>query len=201
MSSRYGCASRVVAFVVTIGGCATTRVSTDYDSRANFRNYRTFVVEQGQILSEGRPDPGDTLVRDRVDAALSAELAEKGLRPNEGDPDLIVRYTAQTYTRPEVRYDPGWGVGPFWLWGPYSSLAPYYPVGLDLWYPVGLDLWVDHVEEGKMTIEVIDADSNKLVYRAETEAEEKNFRSPKYIRKAIEKALAKYPEQRLPATS
>lgn len=189
----------VAGFVFGIAGCATTQVSTDYDPRVNFRAYRTFDVQQGQLFHEGVPDPGDTLVRDRVDAALSAELADKGLRRVEDNPDLVVRYRAQTHTRPVVMYTPDWPVGAFpeyggWGWPAYY-LDPYF------YYPFGFEVWTDEVEAGSMTIEVIDADSNKLIYRAETEAEDKNFRSPDYIRKAVEKALAKYPERRPAATS
>src|SRR5262245_50424986 len=99
------------------GGCATTRVvAVDVDRRADFQRYRTFDVRDGQVVREGLPDPGDTLVRDRVDAALSAELTEKGLRPDPKRPDLIVSYTTGTRTLPVIGY--GYGeafAGDIWI--------------------------------------------------------------------------------------
>src|SRR5262245_56866661 len=182
----------VLALVV--GGCATTRVATDLDPRVDFAKYQTFEVKGGQVIREGIPDPGDTLVKDRVDAALTAELAEKGLRPDPADPDLIVRFRNETHSEPEPAYYPGWnyyGWDPLWAggpyWGPYWRY-PYYP---DI-------IWV---KEGNLTIDLVDANTNKLVYRGNVEADDKHFRSPDYIRKAVDKALSKFPQPKPTAVS
>jgi hypothetical protein len=174
-----------------VAGCATTQVSTDLDPRVNFTAYETFDVAPGRVINEGREDPGDTLVRDRIDAALTTELAEKGMQSDEQQPDLIVRYTAEMYTQPEVHVDAPWSASvyygspfydPFWggYWGPYA-------------YPYGAGYSTYDVTRGRMVIEVIDADSQKLVYRAEARAEDKNFRSFDYIRKAVDKAMKSFP--------
>jgi hypothetical protein len=61
---------------LALGGCATTQVSADYDPGARFGTYRTFELREGKVFRQGMPDPGDTLVRDRVNAALAAEMTE-----------------------------------------------------------------------------------------------------------------------------
>lgn len=193
MSNRRGAWRwSLLILVVAVGGCAPAMVSIDYDRAANFGSYRTFDVEGGQVFRQGMPDPGDTLVRDRIDAALTAEMADKGLQPDPANPDLIVRYTNETYAQPEIRYDPAWGLntywGPYWGWGPFWGFHSYYPFGPDA-------VWVDTVEGNRITVELVDANTNKLVFRAEATAEDRNFRSPDYIRKTIEQALKRYPDR------
>jgi hypothetical protein len=169
------------------GGCATTQVTADYDPQVSFRQYRTFDVREGRVYSQGVPDPGDTLVRDRMEAAISAMLSRKGLREEDADPDLIVMYSAATARHVEVRYDPfvpwvdDWGSS----WGgAYWSFHPY-------WASFSRSSYIVH--EGAIAIDVIDTATKKVVYHTEARADDKNFRSPERLRKAVEKALARYP--------
>jgi hypothetical protein len=63
-----------------------TQVSADYDPSAPFGKYRTFAISSNQVFNQGQPDTGDQFLRDRVTAALSAELASKGLQPAQQKP-------------------------------------------------------------------------------------------------------------------
>lgn len=168
-----------VVFGAAVGaGCATTQVETDYDQQANFAQYRTFAVQPGKIV----PDPGtvqaadpvpNTLVQGRIDQALKEELAAKGLQPVQQNPDLIVTYTAGVRTKQDVEN----------VWG-------------DAGWTYGDDfdgVWVDQYEEDKLVIDVIDADTKKLVYRAVAKAEDQNLNDEKFIQKAVDKALKNYP--------
>jgi hypothetical protein len=186
--------SALLGLFVAVGGCAMTQVSADSDPRANFATYRTFQVQGGQVINQGQPDPNDTLIRDRVVAALYSELQEKGLRPAQQDPDLIVKYTTQTYTHPELRYDPGWDA--FGAWGPYWGRGPYWGYAYSPYSFGGWDTWVDEVKTGLVTVDVIDADSGRLVFRAEAQSDDTNFRRPDHIRKVVDKALRQYPQLR-----
>ena len=164
---------------LAVAACATTHVRTDHDPRANFAGYRTFAVKEGQVVNNGVVDPHDTLVRDRINAALRQELAHKGLQSAQ-NPDLIVTYTAGARSRREVEA----------VWADQD-------IG---WYPVptyGNDVWVEMEPESTLVIDVIDARTNKLVWRSVAEADNKDFRSAKNIRKAVDKALENYPEARV----
>jgi hypothetical protein len=91
--------------------------------------------------------------------------------------------------------------GPYWgpYWGPATRPLSYG--GWGGWNYGGWGGWVDYVETGRVTVEVIDADTNKLVFRAEAQKDDRNFRQPDHIRKVIDKALAGYPTIRPAAAS
>jgi len=153
-------------------GCATTQISTDHDPRADFADYKTFAVQSGQVLRNGRVDAHDTLMRDRIDGALETGFQAKGLETAKQNPDLIVTYTAgaQTYVGTDTGYgDDGYGFG-----GPYGD-GPY------------------EFQEGSLLIDVIDAHTKKLVWRSVAQDDDRNFRSAEYIASTVNKALKQYP--------
>jgi hypothetical protein len=170
--------NRVYGLAVLIAGagtgCATTQVGTDRDPRAHFADYKTFAVQSGQVLDNGRVDSRDTLMRDRIDGALTHELRTKGLEPRAQDPDLIVTYTAGSQTYEGIAED-GWGYSGYGFAGDYD---------------------VDDYQEGRLKIDVIDARTQKLVWRSVAVADDVNFRSPQFIAKTVNEALKKYPAPR-----
>lgn len=154
----------------TLAGCAATQVKTDHDPSANFADYRTFQVKGGQVINNGRTDPRDTLVRDRVVAAITQELESKGLKPTDQNPDMVIWYTAGAQTVEDI--DPDWyGYGPYW----------------------GAGYGYDWENQGTLVIDLIDARTNKLVWRSMAAAEEDNFRSAEHITKAVDKSLERFP--------
>ena len=159
-----------IGVVICLGalGCATTHVRTDHDQSANFTPYHTFALKTGQVLNEGLVDTRDTLTRGRIDNALNENLIEKGLRPVEQNqnPDVIVTYTARTVVVQDIT--------PYWDW--YAN--PW---------------WNYQYRHGTLIIDVIDANTKKLVWRSVVQANDKDFRSASYIDKAVDKALKKYP--------
>ncbi len=165
----YGLAVLITA---ASSSCATTQISTDHDPRADFADYRTFAVKSGQVLRNGRVDPRDTLMRDRIDGALANEFLEKGLAADTQNPDLIVTYTAgaQTFLEPD---NDGWGYDGYGFGDDYDGLYD--------------------VQEGSLLIDVMDAHTKKLVWRSVATAEDENFRSPQIIASTVNEALKKYP--------
>lgn len=164
--------SAVLAFTLA-SGCATTSVKTDYDRKTDFSRYRSYAIKPGQLADDNAGGAPDTLVRERIHGALQQELGQLGFAQKpQGESDIIVTYGAGTEIRRELVEN--LGGGPNWNYG-------------------GNDIWARDVEEGTLVIDVIDADSQRLVWRAVTKGENKDFRSSKFIRKAVDKALAKFP--------
>ena len=150
-------------------GCATTHVKTDQDPRVNLENYRSFDVKTGQVFVNGVPDRRDTLVRDRVEAALTRELTQKGLAENPQSPDLIATYTAGA--RDIVELDDWYGVG---YGGP----------------------WAEEYTESTLLIDLIDPKTNKLVWRSIVKMDdEDDLRNSKKVASAVDKALKKFPPE------
>jgi hypothetical protein len=167
-----------------LAGCGTTHVATDYDHRANFNRYRTYAVQRGRVIDEDAPHTPDTLVEDRIVAAIRQELATKGLVPAEpGKADLIATYNASAKTK--LQLESAWDGG-------------YWGVGLDgwAWDGPGYDnVWLDEYREGTLVIDLIDSSTKKLVWRAVAKADDKDFRTTKFIDGAVDKAMDKYPPE------
>jgi hypothetical protein len=153
-----------------LGGCAS-QVSTDRDTTVNLAKYRTFDVQSGQVLANGVVDRRNTLVRDRVETALTRELKEKGLEPSAESPDLIATYTAGT--REIVDTD---------MW----SSAPYG-------WGYGAGTWEDEYTETALLIDLIDPETHKLVWRSVVEMGEGDLRSTEEVYEAVNKALERFP--------
>jgi hypothetical protein len=168
--SRYPHAAAVIAAFVALG-CGTTQVRTDRDPDVNLASYRTFEVQQGQVIAQGMVDPRDTLVHDRVQSALQSQLEGKGLTETAQDPDLIATYTARGREVLDVDDD----------WDEYAR------TGFDRGaYP-------QQKREGTLVLDLIDAKTNKLVWRSIVEVDNDDLRSAKTIDKAVDKGLERYP--------
>jgi hypothetical protein len=167
---------------LTLAACGGANVATDYDHRTNFNRYRTYALQRGRVVDEDAPHTPDTLVEDRIATAIKQELATKGLVPAPaGQADLIATYNASAKTK--VQLESAWDGG-------------YWGVGLDgwAWDGPGYDnIWLDEYREGTLVIDLIDAQTKKLVWRAVAKADDKNFRTAKFIDKAVDNAMDKYP--------
>jgi hypothetical protein len=156
--------------------CSTMQVRTDYDRTADFARYHSFALQKGAVLAQGAVDARNTLVRDRIDRALRAGLASKGLAPATGDPELLVTYVAGARSRQEIEHvDWAYPWGPFWG-------GPGYQ-----------DFWLTDHEQGTLVIDFVDASTRKLVWRGMIVAEDQPFAEQAFIDKAVGKALQLYP--------
>jgi hypothetical protein len=167
--------------VVLLAGCATVSVATDYDRSTDFAKYRTYKFVGGHIVNNGVLDDGNTLVRDRIESALTRELQSKGLTPATGDPDLFVGYMAGARRRTEIE-----GMGPY-----TPGVGPYWNSGW--WTPGYMEWWTRSYEEGTLVIDLVDAPSKRLVWRAYTRAEVSAPVTEKKVNAAVEKAFKDFP--------
>jgi hypothetical protein len=165
----------VVGLLVSACG-PTLQVKTDYDRQATFSQYRSFRIDEGQFIEKGVPTQ-NTIVKDRIQAALHNQLSAQGLTPAGEAADLAVRYAAGARTVKElesVGYGYPMAVGPYW--GPYPG-----------------DFWVNEYPEGTLVVDLIDTRSNKLVWRAYVKSEGSGMSDQKFINKAVAKAFENFP--------
>jgi hypothetical protein len=109
------------------------------------------------------------MVHQRIVAGIEAQLAAKGLRKAESNPDIVVIYTAATDTQVSINT---FGGGPFggWRWGTGTAT-------------------VDKVPVGQLNVDIGDTSARKFVWRGTASGtisskQEKN-------EKALNAALAK----------
>ena len=109
-------------FLLLIAGSALAQqVSVDYDRGTDFSKYRTFAWVKGTPAE-------NPMVHQRIVAGIEAQLAAKGLRKVESNPDIVVNYTAATDTQVSINT---MGGGPFggWRLGPGTATVDKVPVG------------------------------------------------------------------------
>lgn len=125
------------ALVLWLAGCATTRISTDYDREVSFRQLRTYdwtdvtVASNGSNSSNGSYGSNGSLDIDSDEPTLSpllaryilravdAELSSRGFhKASSGAPDFRITYRVETSER--VSVGPGYGYSPYLGYGGFG---------------------------------------------------------------------------------
>ena len=151
---------------VAATGCATTRVSADWDRNASFASYQSYAwVDTPQMRAMER----GTLFDRRLRAAVDEQLATKGYRrvASGDDADVLLLYHADVQERLDVQH---------------SGYA-------------GRQWDVRDYRRGTLVIDLVDARSRTLVWRGTAEAEIADpDRSGERIAKAVRSMFASLPE-------
>jgi hypothetical protein len=172
----------LVALMGLGGGCATVSVKTDFDPAVDFSQFRSFQVIGGVLMVDGRPDTRNTLVIDRIKEAIVQELAQRGMQLVENGGDLAVAFVAGARTVTEIE-----GVGPY-----RPGFGPYWGA-VGWWGPGYYDWWTRTYTKGTLIIDLMDAKTSKLVWRAYAEADINSPDAKEFVRKTVHKAFEKYP--------
>jgi len=128
----------------------------DADSRADFSHYRTFAFSQPLGTNRGE---ADTLLSQRLKAATARQMQARGFVYQERDPDLLIDFHARVE---EHEYaDP--------MFNPmFGYYYPYHGRFYRAWPSWGWGFGMDSssYREGKLNIDMIDADQRKLIWEA-----------------------------------
>ncbi len=131
---------------------ASAKIVIDFDPGLDFSRYKTFAYIGGVdslVAKQLNPE----LIKNRVHASATRELVKKGLRevrPDE-NPDIVVRYWANSQTQLVVGSNLNWGVyspyiGSYWAFTYYSVEA-------------------HSGREGSLQIDLIDTNRKDLAWR------------------------------------
>jgi hypothetical protein len=152
------------ALVMAAMGCAAAPPR----AAAPALTYHTFAIRPGRIVEPG----GDlTSLRERLDGRLGQELEQKGLRPDETRPDLIVTYTAGATARLEPE---GTESGQDWDVGPAMVLPAY-----------------DERREATLAVALIDTSTRQVVWQSAARAAADDLDGA--VAKVVRRALHEYP--------
>lgn len=158
-------------------GCGpTSQVFTDYDRTANLEAYKTF----GWLAStsiEGRNNPiyYNELNDKRIKTAVANQLESRNYKFSE-EPEMLIHYHIVIDDKAVVRTDPyGYYYGPYWM---------------------RTEVNVYEYREGTLIIDLMDADTNSLVWRGWITSFLKNS-DPSKMEESIDRAVrmifAEYP--------
>lgn len=167
-------ASLVLAPVILVA----QKTSFDYDKTANFGAFKTFALKDGTKV-------GDPLIDNRIVAAIEAELASKGMRPEATNPDVTVVYHIAFDKQKDIS---AWSTGG----GPYG-----YRWGGG-WGTT--DVRVRDIVVGTLVIDIADAKKNEIVWRGmgvkEVDVQAKAEKREKNIKAAVKKILNNFPPRK-----
>jgi len=153
---RYSLVFAALATALISVSCSSTRVQTDYDHGADFKQYSTFAW-YSPSNNDSRPTNGaNQIVDGRIRTAIAENILAKGLTQTAPDTaDLLVTYYVSMSSRLRM-YSTGWGYG--WGYGPYWSFGYGYWPG---WSYTG----VYSYNEGTIIIDIVDRSKQQLVWR------------------------------------
>lgn len=163
------CVGVVVLSVVSPGFAS---VGVDFDRAADFSKYRTYQWKEGTSL----PNP---LMQERLKAAIDAQLQAKGIQPAADKPDLFVTTHGRLETQKSIDVTTfGYGGHYGWAGGMGTSSAT-----------------VREIPVGTLLVDLIDAGTNKLVWRGQGQdiVSNKPEKNEAKINKIIPKMFKTFP--------
>lgn len=160
------------------------KVETDYAHGTDFSKYKTY----NWVKLEDSSDTNQ-LVDQRITTALEEELAKKGFKKDENNPDTLVGYqtaiTHQTQLNTfSSQMGPGWAYGPRWGYGWGGGFSSGTSTTTTSTIPVGT-----------LTVSMFDPQQKQLIFRgvAQDTLTGKAEKDTKKIQKGIAKIFQKYP--------
>lgn len=148
------------------------RSEADFDPDTDFSQFKTFSVRRGTIRSKS-PEINNDIVRKKVESAIRAQLTAKGLTEAEAKPDLGVVWSLGAADRREL-----------------------------VRTPAGRRGWRTRVDahrftEGTLVIDLHEASSRELIYRATYVDDESNAgKLAQKLDRDAAKALEKFPPRK-----
>ena len=135
--------------MISLAGCASIQVESDFDRSADFSRYKTFNFISDSPLLAAVNEPINPLLPDRLVSAARTELTRKGYRfiPNREQADFVVSFTLGG--RDKIRVDSyPTSYRTRWSWG-----APYHT-----------DVNVRQYTEGTLAIDIFDVSRHSPVW-------------------------------------
>lgn len=155
-----------VAAGLGVAGCATTSdlsVRTQQGADVDMASFETYDWH-ASLEGARRPAVTDRLIRETIEQVLQ----DKGMRPDAENPDVWIGFTAAVerdletgVINQQYGYAPGFGA-------PLQS-GPGYRRYIPGWAPGTESMRV--YEKGSLILDIVDADSEKPVWRASAQAE------------------------------
>ncbi|OSY87299.1 lipoprotein [Tenacibaculum holothuriorum] len=155
--------------------CSSVKVATDYDTKVNFNEYKTFAFYKTGIDKA----PISDLDKKRIMRAVEAELIAKGMTKSS-NPDVLVSLFTKSRERININennFGYGWGWHP-WMWGGPNRIN------------------VNQYTEGTLFLDIIDAKKKELVWQGIGSGALKMSNMEKRearIKEFVKEIMAKYP--------
>jgi Domain of unknown function (DUF4136) len=160
------------------------KVTYDFDKSADFATYKTYALKDGTKV-------GQPLIDDRIVAAIDTELAAKGFKKVDANPDVFVVYHVAFDKQKDIStYSSGYGGG-------YGAYGWGWGGG---WGGGTSTTQVRDILIGTLVIDMADAKTGQLAWRGmgvkEVDTQAKPDKRDKSISKAVNKIFKNYPPEK-----
>jgi Domain of unknown function (DUF4136) len=161
----------LIVLAVLIPGCSSLKTNVEYDETRDFSLYETFAHLRMDDQMRGSIG-GAAAVAKAIDRAVEDGIAARGYALADEKADLLVTYVLSV-SQIQTTYEPL----------PYSARGS------------GASLPIEADREGTFTLDVIDATTNELVWRATASdaVTRNNPDAEKNIRALVTKLLSDFP--------
>jgi hypothetical protein len=170
--------------VLSIGllaGCASS-AHIEKDDTVNFNKYKSFTWLHGE---NGKLENQSDLIESKIRGAVTKEFEKIGWRESKNKPDVILDYDVLIERSSKQQSEPVYSQ-------PYSRLVfnPYTRRYVTIYYPsqfLGYESYEKVIREGTITVTMLDAKTDKIVWQGWTTAEVNNRN---LTNKEIQRAVA-----------
>lgn len=140
----------LLVFAMSLVSCSSVKVMSDYDSKVDFSDYKTFAFYKKGIDKASVSD----LDKRRILRAIESNLMAKGFVKSE-NPDMLISIFTKSREKIDINNNMnnyGWGMGFGWGWNPW------------MWGGAN-QLNVNQYTEGTLFIDVINKKKNELIWQ------------------------------------
>jgi hypothetical protein len=174
----------LAATVALLTGCSSVTVNRDYAADTDFSALKTYAWKHEVQPRTGNPRVDNDLVDQRIRTAVDATLNAKGFSAADASAaDFLLAYYLEYRRRIS---------GSTWSFGLGSG---YY----DRYGSVGYNSSINDYDEACLTVDVIDRDSGKAIWRGvgirTTYESTRPDKVTKIVNHAVERILADFPPQ------
>ena len=174
---------------LVFAGCATAKISSDYNKAVDFSKLKTYNWASDQPMS-GDMKFDDPSLREIIQSSVETELQAKGLQKSAGgQPDILLKYYITVAKKEQVvgGFNPAPSFDSHGRWMGNSGPNNY----------AGMQAMTFHYSDGTFVLDMLNPSSGEILWRGTLEAmvdpngtpEKRKERAPG----AIAKVLAKFP--------
>lgn len=157
-----------------VSGCSSVTVTRDYDRNADFSSMKTYAWKHAEQPETGNPRIDNDLLDQRIRDAINADLGGKGFSIGDAaDADFLVVYFID-YKQRIGGNSVSFGVG-----------AGRY----DRYGGVGYNTTISDYDESRLTIDVIDRATDKMIWRGVGRRSTYEYSKPDKITKVVNDAV------------
>ena len=164
----------IVSCFFILTSCSSVHVTTDYDKKANFDNYKTFAYNKASFDKLEISD----LDKKRILYAIDEVMPTRGFAKSES-PDIIINAFTKERERKDVYNNFGWGFGGFGGFGWGGNFGMNFPM-------------VVNSQEGTLYLDFVDAKTKELVWQGigtgylTQNTDKKDARTKEFVSKILE---------------